>query len=286
MSVFETNTGLNVQEPPSGAGPPGPPGPAGPEGPPGSLGPMGNDGSDGEEGYPGTQGPPGFQGPQGFAGSPGYDGVDGEEGSPGVQGPPGWQGPQGTPGPPGDDGTEGSEGSPGVQGPPGFQGPPGLMGPPGEDGQDGPECVPGMQGPPGFQGPAGPMGPPGCTDTVDPVESLVSGPTTVVYAVPTFANKDMAASATAADFALACATVITFTPKGYVQVFINGARQSLGDGVRTKSCYFSSDGGATAKAYSAISAGDSLYWVGTVALFELATTDRVDFDYSTLALAA
>lgn len=100
---------------------------------------------------------------------------------------------------------------------------------------------------------------------------------------PTTANKDMTASVTAADFDLACATALTTTPAptgGYVAVLVNGAAQSVGDGVRTKSCYFSADGGATARTFAAIVAGDLLYWVGTVAGFQLAASDRIDFWYN------
>lgn len=97
---------------------------------------------------------------------------------------------------------------------------------------------------------------------------------------PSASNKAMTAALTAADFALACATAIAATPAGdYVRAFVNGLAVELGDGVRTKDCYFSADGGATARAISAIAAGDHLYWVGSVAGYELATTDRIDLDY-------
>lgn len=100
---------------------------------------------------------------------------------------------------------------------------------------------------------------------------------------PTTANKGMAASVTAADFALACATAITSTPAsdGYVQVAINGVLVEVGDGVRTKDCYFSSvaSGGAAARAIADIAATDSLYWVGSVVGYELAASDKVDFFY-------
>lgn len=100
------------------------------------------------------------------------------------------------------------------------------------------------------------------------------------------ANKAMAASLTAADFAEACATAIAATPapsantaNHYVTVRVNGVGYEVGDGVRTKDCYFSADAGATARAFGAIAVGDKLYWVGSVAGFELATTDVIDFLY-------
>lgn len=103
-----------------------------------------------------------------------------------------------------------------------------------------------------------------------------------VAAYPVEDNKDMTAAVTAADYDDACATTVATTPSGdgYVQVFVNGVKYPVGDGVRTKACYFSADGGTTARAISAIAAGDTLYWVGSVAGFELAATDRIDFDYS------
>jgi hypothetical protein len=107
----------------------------------------------------------------------------------------------------------------------------------------------------------------------------------VGVATPAFdvtANKGMAASLTSADFQVACATAITSTPTSdaYVRVMVNGLSATLGDGVKTKDCYFSADSGTTAKTVANIAAGDLLYWVGSVAGYQLATTDLVDFDYA------
>lgn len=100
--------------------------------------------------------------------------------------------------------------------------------------------------------------------------------------LPSVANKDMAASLTATDYALACATTIAVAPAGgsYVDVQINGVSESLGNGARDKSCYFSGDSGATARSWANIIAGDQLYWVGSIAGYELATTDRINFNYN------
>lgn len=99
--------------------------------------------------------------------------------------------------------------------------------------------------------------------------------------VPVNSNKEMTASVTASDGAVATATTITATPAGdsYVQVFINGVKIVVGDAVKTKDSYFSSDGGTTAKNISAIALGDTLYWNGSIALYELDGNDRIDFDY-------
>lgn len=101
-------------------------------------------------------------------------------------------------------------------------------------------------------------------------------------AVPTISNKEMAASITAADGQVATATGMAFTPAfdGYVRVFVNGTGQVLGNGVKTKDSYFSGDGGTTARAISAIIAGDLLYWNGSIAGFQLAANDLIDFDYA------
>jgi hypothetical protein len=116
---------------------------------------------------------------------------------------------------------------------------------------------------------------------VDPIVWIeIGGPGAA--STPTTANKTMAASLTAADFDLACATAIAATPANhsYVAVVVDGVGQSVGDGDRTHSCYFSGDGGTTARSFATLQAGDLLYWVGSVAGFQLATTDRIDFQYN------
>lgn len=101
-------------------------------------------------------------------------------------------------------------------------------------------------------------------------------------AFATSSNKAMAASLTTADNQSACSTTIAATPSGdgYVQVYVNGVHEVVGDGVKTKSCYFSGDGGTTARTIANITSGDTLYWVGSVAGYQLATTDIIDFDYA------
>ena len=93
-------------------------------------------------------------------------------------------------------------------------------------------------------------------------------------------NKKMAAEVTVNDEDEACATGITTTPRGYVIVAVNGHSHTVGDGAKTSDCYFSGDGGTTARTISAIVSGDKLYWVGSVALYQLQATDIIDFNYS------
>lgn len=98
-------------------------------------------------------------------------------------------------------------------------------------------------------------------------------------------NKGMPALATASDGALATSTALAGTPSedGFVEVSVNGVQVEVGDGAKTKSCYFSSDLGTTAKAMAGVSAGDKLYWNGSIAAYQLAVTDRLDFDYAVAA---
>jgi hypothetical protein len=100
-------------------------------------------------------------------------------------------------------------------------------------------------------------------------------------------NKNMAASTTAADGDVACATAVATTPAssttlgGGIGVRVNGVNYLVGDGTKVAvDCYFSADGGATARALRAVVATDLLYWNGSVAGFQLAAaTDKLDFVY-------
>ena len=98
---------------------------------------------------------------------------------------------------------------------------------------------------------------------------------------PTQSNKNMVGSVTTTDGDQATATAIASTPinNSYVKVEVNGIGYTVGDGVLTTDCYFSGDGGTTARAISAIVATDTLHWNGSIAGFQLDGNDRVDFFY-------
>ncbi len=100
--------------------------------------------------------------------------------------------------------------------------------------------------------------------------------------VPVTLNRNMAALTTISDGDPACASTLAKTPTldGDVSVSINGVLATIGDGIKTKDCYFSADLGATARLIKDISSGDKLYWVGSVAGYQLANTDLIDVQYN------
>lgn len=98
---------------------------------------------------------------------------------------------------------------------------------------------------------------------------------------PTIDDKDVIPSATSGDFQPTGVT-ITNTPQGYVDVKLNGKSYSVGNGIKTKDCYFSPDGGITARTIATIVAGDELIWNGTIAVSDLDTQDIISLMYNTL----
>lgn len=115
----------------------------------------------------------------------------------------------------------------------------------------------------------------GTTDLVFELHS------TSYYATPSNANKFMPAVVTVNDGDLACNTGVGATPAktSFVDVTVGGMQIKYGNGVKTAPAYFSGDGGTTARAYSAVVAGDKLYWNGSIAGYQLDTTDDVSFDF-------
>jgi hypothetical protein len=100
---------------------------------------------------------------------------------------------------------------------------------------------------------------------------------------PAIENKNMTALVTTADNQLATATTVANTNinGGDVAVDVNGCGQRVGNGTKVGvDCYISGDGGVTARTFASVTAGDSIYWNGSVAAFQLATTDRIDLFYS------
>ena len=75
---------------------------------------------------------------------------------------------------------------------------------------------------------------------------------------------------------------ITYTPfsDGSVIVKVNGLQVNIGDGAKDQACYFSGDGGTTARAVADIAANDTLYWMGSIANYELEADDEIDIVYA------
>jgi len=98
---------------------------------------------------------------------------------------------------------------------------------------------------------------------------------------PTTANKNMAALTTVNDRDLATNSVVAFTPVGWMGVFVDGVLYVPGDATTEAPCYFSGDGGVTPRTAGSVAAGDHLYWVGSIAGFQLtAGTDVINFLYN------
>lgn len=74
---------------------------------------------------------------------------------------------------------------------------------------------------------------------------------------------------------------ITYTPfdDSVVTIKVNGIEINLGDGVKTQASYFSNDGGTSARLIADIEAGDTLYWNGLIAGYQLDATDDIDISY-------
>jgi hypothetical protein len=56
----------------------------------------------------------------------------------------------------------------------------------------------------------------------------------------------------------------------------------VGNAIKTDDCYFSADGGTTARSYDNLSAGDTLFWNGIIAGFDLEPSDLISFQYAAL----
>ena len=75
---------------------------------------------------------------------------------------------------------------------------------------------------------------------------------------------------------------ITYTPfsDSAVIVKVNGLQINLGDGVKNQAVYFSADGGTTARLVADIAANDTLYWMGSIAGYQLEADDEIDVVYA------
>lgn len=108
---------------------------------------------------------------------------------------------------------------------------------------------------------------------------------------PTVANKGMSCNLTSSDGDEAVSVGMFYTPTegSYVEFLLNGVQIKIEDNAIignsvTSPCYFSDDGGTTHSLRSVrlikdIEAGDKLYWMGSIAGYELDTSDKADWNY-------
>ena len=115
---------------------------------------------------------------------------------------------------------------------------------------------------------------------------------TVTFMVPSIGapgisplNRDMAALVTGGDNSLACSTALLSTPptNAWLQVYVNGVSYRIGNGTKAGvPCYFSGNGGVSARATGTVVTGDLLYWNGSVVGFQLDAADRIDFVFEAI----
>lgn len=116
------------------------------------------------------------------------------------------------------------------------------------------------------------------------IADIVSGITSSGGTLAT-SNINMTAQTTTTDGDLACVIGVSSLPipDSYISVYVNGIQVSVGNGVKTEDCFFSGDGGTTAKLWINIGLGDELYWNGSVIGYQLSSsTDRISFIYLTI----
>ena len=79
---------------------------------------------------------------------------------------------------------------------------------------------------------------------------------------------------------------ITYTPfsDSSVTIKVNGMEINLSNGNKNEDAYFSADGGTTSRLIADITAGDTLYWNGTNAGYQLDGTDDLDISYQKSSL--
>jgi len=104
-------------------------------------------------------------------------------------------------------------------------------------------------------------------------------------------DKFLVALDTTTDGDLASNNGITNTPIDgcYVVLYINGQEIEVGNGIATKSCFLANSATPTIpKGFSSghvngqVTSGDKIYWNGSIAGFELNTTDRISLHYLTV----
>ena len=100
--------------------------------------------------------------------------------------------------------------------------------------------------------------------------TVVAGASTPVY--------QLVAGTTSTGDNFPTGITLSYTPNSYsrIEVYVNGQKQRLGDGVtQSVDCYFDSNG----KQLINLTTGDELYWNGLFTGYELSTADSVEIVY-------
>ena len=100
--------------------------------------------------------------------------------------------------------------------------------------------------------------------------TVVAGASTPVY--------QLVAGTTSTGDSYATGITLSFTPNDYsrIEVYVNGQRQRLGDGVTSSvDCYFDVSG----KLLVDLISGDELYWNGIFSGYDLSLTDSIEIVY-------
>ena len=105
------------------------------------------------------------------------------------------------------------------------------------------------------------------------VLSIVAGSAQPVY-------NEFSAVATTGDDAIVTGVTLGSTPNDYsrIEVYVNGQKQRIGDGLTTKDCYFGT-APASPITLNNLLVGDQLYWNGNIAGFDLSSTDIIEIVY-------
>lgn len=111
------------------------------------------------------------------------------------------------------------------------------------------------------------------------LEGVAETPNATEVGVNTGNDKNLTSTTTSGNYS-PTGIFITYTPfaDSDVTVKINGIEVNLG-GNKLKECYFSANGGTTAKGLANIEAGDQLIWNGIIAGFQLDSLDDIDLAY-------
>ena len=115
------------------------------------------------------------------------------------------------------------------------------------------------------------------TNFTSSVQALI----TASMGTPVYTQRNMTPVATTGNGA-SSSLALTSTPKvnEHIMIYVNGQLQFLGNGTATNvDCYFGTVS-TNAKAISALTSGDVLFWNGTYIGFDLSTTDKIDFVYN------